>query len=153
MSKLFIIWNQLASFVRKRFISIKKTVILRIHKCEHKAVLKALLSKNDGTDFNTTDSLGWTPMHRAIKLANVDIVKRLIDNGADVNLVDDLNWTPIQMAIHNDNIEIIKVLLQNGANPNLYQEGFISPLNRAIHFEKLEIMLMLIYLMVLIGLR
>ena len=41
---------------------------MRIHKSEHKAVLKALLSKNDDTDFNTTDPLGWTPMHKVIKL-------------------------------------------------------------------------------------
>ena len=129
MSKLFIICNQLASFVGTRFNSIKKSVILRIHKSEHKAVLKALLSKNDDTDFNTTDPLGWTPMHRAIKLANINIPKRLIENGADVNLVDDMNWTPIQIAIENDNIQILEVLLQNGANPNLYREGFLSPLN------------------------
>ena len=123
MLKLLLIWKQFISVIRTKFHSIKTSVILSIHK----AKLKALLSKNDYTDFNTADSLGWTPIHRGIELANIEILNELIENGADVNLVDGLNRTPMNIAVHNENIPILKVLLQNGVTLNLYQEGFFIP--------------------------
>ena len=54
----------------------------------HKLKLFAFLSKKDGANFNKIDSSEWSPIHRAIEIENVEILKLLIykSKGADLNM-------------------------------------------------------------------
>lgn len=46
--------------------------------------LKAILDK-DSSLVNVRDRNGWTPLHEAVRLGDVDIVRLLLDRGADAN--------------------------------------------------------------------
>ncbi len=51
-----------------------------------------------GTDVNTPDSAGWTPLHTAILQGKGDAVDLLLKSGADVNRAAKDGWTPLDMA-------------------------------------------------------
>ena len=83
---ILVMWNQIVSSFGNRFKSIQKFV----KSCYHQAVLEEMLSKNDDTDFNQIDQAGWFPLHRAIVLANIAIVKKLLKLS---NVLERLNPT------------------------------------------------------------
>ena len=138
MSKLLKIWNQIKSFFKQRFKSLQKCVLLR----HHKAKLKALFTKNDFTDINRIDSLGWSPMHRAIVLADIEILEKLIQNGANPNL--SVNGSPLCKAIFEGNEAIVVFLIENGADVNLVDGKYWTPLKMAI--KKIDIQILKILL-------
>ena len=45
---------------------------------QHQELLKFLSKGN--TDFSAIDEFGWTPLHKAIELDDIEIVKQLIFN-------------------------------------------------------------------------
>lgn len=68
----------------------------------------------------------WTPLHAAIKINNVDLVKFLLENGADPNIPEillnassDNSYHPLVLA---KNIEIFELLLKYKADPNIPTE-------------------------------
>lgn len=90
-------------------------------------IIKALIQK--GADVNTINKKGETPLKHAIRTANINLVKFLLDNGANVNLQTNLSL-PITFAISERNYftnlnksefrnklyEIIELLIAKGAN-------------------------------------
>ena len=56
-------------------------------------------------------------IHTAIKLEDVDLLRRLIDNGCDVE-ENEGSVTPLRQAVMKDNLEMVDVLLAAGANVN-----------------------------------
>ena len=54
------------------------------------------LSKGN-TDISEIDEFGWTPLHMAIELDDIEIVKQLISNskGMDLNFTNHIGTTPI----------------------------------------------------------
>ena len=73
-------WTKIVCSIRNSFKSLKKFWN------SHEAELKDLLSKDDNTDFNHVDQAGWYPIHRGIMLANIEILRKLLQKGTNPNL-------------------------------------------------------------------
>ena len=63
---------------------------------------------------------------KAVKLANLQAVKRLIDEGADLNARDTRGDMPLHRAIRNSDTKVVQLLLTHGADANALYWG--SPL-------------------------
>jgi len=72
---------------------------------------------------NYTDKKGLTPLHHAIDMGSITIIKQLIENGADVDFVQEKTEVSILIyAIGKKNIDIIKILIEYGADVNYVQK-------------------------------
>ena len=67
-----------------------------------------------GTDVNTKDSSGWTPLHLAAGQGHKKIVKLLIAKSANINAKDDKGRTPLDRAEEEENKEITDHLRKHG---------------------------------------
>uniref|UniRef100_A0A4W6ER57 Euchromatic histone-lysine N-methyltransferase 2 n=1 Tax=Lates calcarifer TaxID=8187 RepID=A0A4W6ER57_LATCA len=60
---------------------------------------------------------GYTGLHHAAKLGNLEIVNMLLETGqVDVNAQDSGGWTPIIWAAEHKHVDVIKALLNRGAD-------------------------------------
>lgn len=74
---------------------------------------------NKGFDVNTKrNEDGYTLLHYAAELGNVDLTKFLITKGASLNVPMKDGTTPLAIAIGFSKNEIIKLLLEEGVDPN-----------------------------------
>ncbi|XDD46598.1 ankyrin repeat domain-containing protein [Leptospira sp. WS39.C2] len=74
---------------------------------------------NKGFDVNTKRKEdGYTLLHYAAELGNVDLTKFLIAKGASLNVPMKDGTTPLATAIGFSKNEIIKLLLEEGVDPN-----------------------------------
>ena len=77
------------------------------------------LLEDDSIKINERDNRGWMPIHYAVEIGNVNILKLLVDNKANVNgstfepELDQLN--PWEIANDNENEEMLKYLVSKGA--------------------------------------
>ena len=77
------------------------------------------LLEDDSIKINERDNRGWMPIHYAVEVGNMSILKLLIDNKANVNgstfepELDQLN--PWEIANDNENEEMLKYLVSKGA--------------------------------------
>ena len=92
-----------------------------------------------GTDINSKDTQGLTPLHLASMAGQSEIADLLIANGANVNGTDDGGLTPLIMAVLKSQKEMLEQLLNNGANLNLKTNQGFTALDWAIHFKLTEI--------------
>ncbi len=67
-----------------------------------------------GTDVNSKDDSGSTPLHRAALNGRKETVELLIANGAEVNAKDNLGWTPLDFAIIRNHTETADLLRKHG---------------------------------------
>lgn len=82
-----------------------------------------------GSDVNTANDQGTTPLMMAVYAGNLSIIKKLIDKGADVNAQDKSGMTALVLAVimkvpvstveAKPNAQIVELLLKSGANPNI----------------------------------
>lgn len=70
------------------------------------------------TSRTTRDASGRTPLQKACKRGNLDLVKELLSSGSNVNDADFAGVTPLHEAALNDYPEILQLLIDNGANVN-----------------------------------
>ena len=68
-----------------------------------------------GTDVNTKDAIGATPLHWAAGAGTKEVTELLIAKGADVNAKDQDDETPLDWAIHGGLTEIADLLRKHGA--------------------------------------
>ena len=72
-----------------------------------------------GTDINSSNLKGWTPLHYASSRGHSEIVSILLENGAYVNssiiIGTNKDKTPLDFAIQNNNQSEIKILRKHGA--------------------------------------
>lgn len=81
---------------------------------------------------------------KAVKLANFQAVKRLIDDGADVNAVNRNGNTILWTAVSDDQVAIAKLLLSYGADVNQQNQDGRSLLHQAawdVHVGVIELLL------------
>ena len=67
-----------------------------------------------GTDVNTKNRMGWTPLHNAAVSGEKETGELLISSGADVNAKDKDGATPLDGAIAFKHIEIADILRKHG---------------------------------------
>ena len=78
-----------------------------------------VLLRNNPKWVTTKDKEGRSPLHYAVEVGNVAIVKQLIKQKADVNARDSRGVSPLHWAIDNDQTEIAKCLIEYGADVNV----------------------------------
>jgi len=87
-----------------------------------------------GTDINTLDEYGFTPLIEAAIADHYQLAKLLVEYGADVKLQDSTGGTALHWAAENNNIQLAQLLLDAGADPNAYtfagQPVLVMPLLR-----------------------
>jgi len=88
--------------------------------------VKRLMFK--GSDIDTKDSLGWTPLLYACNNNHMEIVKLLLDGGAKITSESYSGWSPIVLVNSNGNIELVKLLLEYSADINVFTNTRISRL-------------------------
>jgi len=71
-----------------------------------------------GTDVNTTDSYGATPLHYAAVVGHRALVEFLVARGADVNAKDKNNFASLHLAAENGHKDVVALLIDNAADIN-----------------------------------
>ena len=85
---------------------------ISIHKAAYQGNIDAVRQHiAAGTDVNTQDDSGWTPLHWAASKVHNKVAKLLIEEGADVNVVNKDGLAPLDYAEN----QIFGVLIDNGA--------------------------------------
>jgi len=67
---------------------------------------------------NKNSSDGQTPLCRAAKVGDVEVIQTLIQHGADVNKAATSGTTPLLLAAHEGNAPAVELLISQGANVN-----------------------------------
>jgi ankyrin repeat protein len=60
---------------------------------------------------NNIDSNGWSALHHAAYIGDIESARTLIKSGANVNAYSNQNRTPVHLAASNDHVELIELLL------------------------------------------
>ena len=88
-----------------------------------------------GADREVRDSHNWTPLHSAVKLGNIELVKLMLEWKADVN-ADRVSRneasTPLTIAIHSKNLPLIGILIDGGASLTQQNLSGWLPLHSAV---------------------
>ena len=110
-------------------LNAKQTLQDNFHKAIEEGNVKAvqqLIKK--GTNVNSKDDSGKTPLHIATQTGTLKMVKLLVKNGADVNAEADGGANPLLFSIFNkdknNRIKIMKYLISKGANVNTRLDNF-----------------------------
>lgn len=93
-------------------------------------------------NIKATTKAGLTPLHMAIKIRDLALVKLLVNKGADVDAQDNKGFSPLYYAVMQNQIAIAKFLLDNEADPNLTNTIGNAPLHNIAYnnrFEMLEL--------------
>ncbi|CAN0913507.1 Inhibitor of Bruton tyrosine kinase [Linum grandiflorum] len=89
----------------------------------------ALLKKN-GSNINSRNSMGLTPLHIATWRNHIPIIRRLLTAGADPDARDgESGWTSLHRALHFGYLAVASVLLQSGASISLEDSKFRTPVD------------------------
>lgn len=70
---------------------------------------------------------GETPLHLAVSIDNVQVVKKLINLGANINALTKTRVTPLYIASASFHREIISILINAGASAKIYNSEGITP--------------------------
>ncbi len=95
-------------------------------------VFKAVRELADaGIDVNAKDDEGLSPLHRAVRNGETEVVETLIAAGADVNAKDNDGESPLHRAARSGETEVVETLIAAGADVNAKDNYGESPLHRA----------------------
>ena len=65
------------------------------------------------------DRYGMTALHHAVIRADMETIKRLIQEGAGINTRDNYGWTPLHWAVFKQDEIICRFLVQTGASTTI----------------------------------
>jgi hypothetical protein len=78
-----------------------------------------MLMDNDA-NVKTTNALGWTPLHSALRGSlDLDVIKLLLGHGADIDATDDLGETALMEAAKRGYLDAVRLLVDEGADKSL----------------------------------
>ena len=111
----------------------------------NKELVKYLLeNKEIKQNLEAKDKAGWTPLHRAVFVGNLEILEELINQGADINSENNYKQTVLHISSsENPNKELIKYLLENKEikqNLEAKDKDGCTALHRAAFAGNLEIL-------------
>jgi ankyrin repeat protein len=103
---------------------------ISIHSATEKGNIEAVKQHlAAGTDVNTKDRIGFSPLHWAVRKGQKEIVVLLIAKGANVNAQNKIGMTPLHGAASDSRKEITDLLIAGGANVNGKTDRGITPLD------------------------
>ena len=110
----------------------------------HPAAVRALVEL--GARIDVRDSVGYAPLHRAIKYNGPAVVEAFLDMGADIEAIEyEDGGTPLHMAIRRqDDAAMVEVLLRKGADINAKDGTGHRPLHRAAFGDVPEMVMLLL---------
>ncbi len=76
--------------------------------------LKTIISECQA-NVNNIDSNGWSALHHAASIGDIQSASLLIEQNAKVNAFSNQNRTPLHLAAANNHVELIELLLMNNA--------------------------------------
>jgi len=135
------LWLQSRTHVDER-ISGLKTILKDKPKCAaiHYLALNGPINMVEmalrlGSDINTRDSLGYTPLHHACASfgSTTEMVSFLLNNGADVNAVGNHGTTPLHVACRYTEVGIIDTLIKHGSRVDVCDVRGDQPIHIATH--------------------
>ena len=89
------------------------------------------LLKNNKTNINKLNDIGFSPLHISVIKGNIKIINLLIKNGAKINiLTSKRKQTPLHLAYmnyNNNSKNIIKLLINSGANEKILDSNNKKP--------------------------
>ena len=103
----------------------------------HPETVKLLL--DSGSDPNSQDLLGQTPLIMAITHGYYDIATLLMERGSDVNKLTIDNESALYWAVLKEHMETIQMLIENGAKINELTSSGATPLTQAVRNRNEEI--------------
>ena len=98
------------------------------------ATVKTFL--DDGVPVDLTDKEGWSLLHHAAALGQVDVINLLREKGCCVDLIDNEGRTPLHYAATNGDIETIRLLMAMGSNVNSVDNEGNTPLKWSVMYEQ-----------------
>ena len=95
------------------------TELISAVKAGDTAAVQRLLSA--GTNVNSRDEEGATPLMLAAYAGDLSMVKLLLQAGADVNASDERGWAPLSKSVYNNELkrgfaDVAQTLIEAGAN-------------------------------------
>ncbi|MGL5024125.1 MAG: ankyrin repeat domain-containing protein [Cetobacterium sp.] len=89
-----------------------------------------------GIDVNDRSGEYRYPIHKAVLLKNVSIVRLFLEHNADINIQEPLQGnTPINLAIFNKDLQMVSFLKENGANLDIKNSWGMNSLEYAIYLK------------------
>ncbi|KAI1047936.1 hypothetical protein LB505_013246, partial [Fusarium chuoi] len=120
----------------------KAPVWLEPRRSHYRQVLEVLLQS--GACVNTSDLLGYTPLHWASFCGVIDIVEILIQNGAGLSIQSVAGMTPLHCASRNGHLRVTQLLVQHGADVASKDNRGRTPLHYACISGNLEVVNLII---------
>ena len=110
--------------------------------------LKKMVEEEGFRNINSQDDIGRSPLYKACRIGNFNVVKYLIEKGADVNAESKKGLhkarIPLHKAVEIRNLEIVKHLLLKGVQIQEKNEDHRTALHIAVWNDDLEIVKCLI---------
>ena len=97
-----------------------------------------------GSDINSQDKKGYTPLLVAVECEYAEIANTLVSRGANVHLFNVALSTPLHIAASNGLAGVIIPLLDKGADINAFDINGYTPLIVAIRKNKIEVAMILL---------
>ncbi len=106
------------------------------------AVVDLLIEK--GADIRARNSGGFTALHAAAYVGDVDTASKLLGKGANVNDQENkAGVTPLSVAAEEGHVGMVRVLVEHGADLEAGERNGYTPLSRALWRDQKEVVSLL----------
>ncbi|SCU99380.1 LADA_0H19394g1_1 [Lachancea dasiensis] len=109
---------------------------------QHVDIIEFLLSRMQNVDLDDlVDDSGWSPVHIACSVGNIDVVTKLLNHSTkpDVNLTTTQGISALHLACSKQHLSIARLLTQEGASVRLKDARNQVPLHRAASIGSLPL--------------